>query len=93
MKKIGKDDVETKAYIQVIVDLFQMKEVHKEYFLYKVSREPMEEHKKVCCPVSRLSNLATYIHGSFLMSPSKAGWSAQKINTPSESRQNLSNVT
>ena len=44
MKKIGKDDVETKAYIQVIVDLFQMKEVHKEYFLYKVSREPMEVH-------------------------------------------------
>ena len=44
MKKIGKDDVETKAYIQVIVDLFQMKEVHEEYFLYKVSREPMEVH-------------------------------------------------
>ena len=44
VKKIGKDDVETKAYIQVIVDLFQMKEVHKEYFLYKVSREPMKVH-------------------------------------------------
>ena len=44
VKKIGKEDAETKSYIQVIVDLFQMKEVHKEYILNKVSRDPMEIH-------------------------------------------------
>ena len=42
VKRIVTEDAETKAYIQVIVDLFQTKQVHKEYFLNKVTKEHME---------------------------------------------------
>ena len=42
VNKIGREEAKTKDYVQLIVDLFQMKQEHKEYILSKIAKESME---------------------------------------------------
>ena len=39
---IGKEEAETGGYVKLIVDLFEMAKVHKEYFLNMVAKEPQK---------------------------------------------------